>query len=114
MLSPMTADTKTVHALVRAVSEPSEWSLSIMMFCYLQVLDLLTTWLGFRIGLSEASPFIQYLMQFGPMVGVACSKMVALVLAGFCIWSGRFRVIRLINYWYAALVLWNLGLILSV
>ena len=40
-----------------------DWSLSLQVFFYLQVLDVLTTWLGFRIGLSEASPFIRMLMD---------------------------------------------------
>lgn len=81
------------------------------MFLYLQVLDVLTTWLGFRLGLSEASPFIRYVMQLGPLIGLLISKAVALGLAAFCLWNGRTRVIRFINHWYAALVIWNLSLI---
>ena len=90
-----------------------DWSLSLQVFFYLQVLDVLTTWLGFRIGLSEASPFIRMLMGLGPMAAVLGSKVVALGLGAVCVWSGRMHVIKLINYWYAALVVWNLVLILS-
>lgn len=90
-----------------------DWSLSLQIFLYLQVLDVLTTWLGFRIGLSEASPFIRVLMGMGPMAGLLGSKLIALLLGAACVRSGRFHVIRLINYWYAALVVWNLTLILS-
>jgi hypothetical protein len=67
--------------------------------------------IGFRFGLGEASPFIQYLMHAGPTAGVLASKMIAILLAGFCIRSGRYRVIRYINVWYAALVVWNVLLI---
>ncbi len=88
-------------------------SLSLQVFCYLQVLDVLTTWLGFRTGLSEASPFIRLLMGLGPLAALLGSKLVALGLGALCVWSGRLHVIRLINYWYAALVIWNLALILS-
>ena len=91
----------------------ADWSLSLHTFLYLQVLDVLTTFLGFRMGLSEASPFIRALMGMGPMAGVLLSKVVALLLAAACVRSGRYNVIRLINYWYAALVVWNLTLILS-
>jgi hypothetical protein len=99
---------------MRAVSAgPLERSTGLQVFLYLQILDVLTTWLGFRTGLSEASPFIRYMMQLGPLAGLLASKAVALLLAGYCVWSGRLHVIRLINYWYAALVLWNLALILS-
>ena len=92
---------------------PSNWSLSLQVFCYLQVLDVLTTWLGFRVGLSEASPFVQYLLHMGPLAGLVGCKLVAFTLGGICIWAKRLSVIRLINYWYAALVIWNLALILS-
>ena len=91
----------------------ADWSLGLQTFLYLQVLDVLTTFLGFRMGLSEASPFIRALMGMGPMTGVLLSKVVALLLGAACVRSGRYHVIRLINYWYAALVVWNLTLILS-
>lgn len=96
-----------------APASSADWSLSLQTFLYLQVLDVLTTFLGFRMGLSEASPFIRALMGMGPMAGVLLSKVVALLLGAACVRSGRYHVIRLINYWYAALVVWNLTLILS-
>ena len=99
-------------SISKAIASPY-WSLSIQVFLYLQLLDVLTTWLGFKLGLAEASPFIHLLMHAGPMAGVLASKLVALSLGGYAIQRERFRVIRLINYWYAALVLWNLALILS-
>jgi hypothetical protein len=49
----------------------------------------------------------------GPMAGLLTSKALALSLGGLCIWRERLRVIRLINYRYAALVIWNLALIVS-
>ena len=36
------------------------------VFIYLQLLDLLTTLLGFRLGAAEASPFIRLMMHAGP------------------------------------------------
>jgi len=42
---------------------------------------------------------------------VLASKAVALALGAVCVWRGRYQVIHLINYWYAALVIWNLALI---
>ncbi|MCX7605249.1 MAG: DUF5658 family protein [Bryobacteraceae bacterium] len=82
----------------------------LQVFFYLQVLDFLTTILGFRLGLSEASPFVRMLTQIGPALGVALSKLIALTLAVVCLWLNRPRVLRWINYWYAALVVWNLSL----
>ena len=89
-----------------------DWSLSLQVFIYLQVLDLTTTCLGFRLGLGEASPFVRMLMHIGPVEGVLLSKIGALLLGAYCVWRKRFGVIHLINYWYAALVMWNMALIL--
>jgi hypothetical protein len=92
-------------------SSVMDWSPSLQLFFYLQVLDVVTTMLGIRVGLSEASPFIQFLMHFGVFGGLVASKVVSVGLGAFCVWRRRFRVIMIINYWYAALVVWNLVLI---
>lgn len=88
-----------------------DWTLSLHVFLYLQVLDVTTTWLGLRLGLGEASPFVRVLMHWGPLVGVLASKAVAVGLGAVCVWRRRYQVIHLINYWYAGLVIWNLALI---
>jgi uncharacterized protein DUF5658 len=85
----------------------------IQMFIYLQLLDFMTTLLGFRLGASEVSPFIRALMHVGPSLGVALSKGIALVLGGVCVWLRKERFIGLINYWYAGLVVWNLCVIIQ-
>jgi hypothetical protein len=82
------------------------------LFIYLQVLDFITTMIGFEVGASEASPFIVRLIQHSsPALGVAASKMVALGIGALCIATHRVRLVTWINYWYAALVVWNLATI---
>jgi len=83
------------------------------IFVYLQLLDLLTTLVGFRVGAAEASPFIRALMHAGPGVGVVLSKVLALALGGYCIYRKKFGLIRLITYWYGGLVVWNLMIVLA-
>lgn len=83
----------------------------LYLFLLLQVLDVVTTLIGLEKGLSEASAFVRFLMQLGPLPGLLASKAVALLVAYFSIVSGRYRVIRLICYWYALLVAWNAVLI---
>lgn len=83
----------------------------LQVFVYLQLLDFVTTLLGFRLGASEASPFIRILQHFGPAIGVALSKGLALLLGAACIWLKRERILGMINYWYAVLVVWNLCII---
>jgi hypothetical protein len=71
---------------------------------------------GLRIGASEASPLVRFLLTagMGPALSVAGSKLVALALGGVCMGLNRPHVIRWINYWYAALAVWNVGVILKL
>jgi hypothetical protein len=85
----------------------------IQIFVYLQVLDLLTTLVGFKLGASEASPFIRALMDFGPVAGVALSKVIALALGAICVYTKRVRLMKWATYWYAGLVVWNLMILLA-
>jgi hypothetical protein len=82
------------------------------VFIYLQLLDLLTTLVGFRLGAAEASPFIRLLMHAGPATGVIVSKLVALALGGVCVYANKLNLIRWVSYWYAVLVVWNLMIML--
>ena len=83
------------------------------VFLYLQLLDLLTTLVGFKVGAAEASPFIRVMMHAGPALGVLSSKALALALGGVCVYQQRMNLIRWVSYWYGALVIWNLAVILA-
>ncbi len=87
----------------------------LQAFVYLQLLDFLTTMIGLRLGLSEASPTIRpFIEPLGMGAAIGVSKLIAFSLAGVCLLSGRERIIRLINYWFAVLVVWNMMLIIIV
>ena len=88
--------------------------MQIQIFLYLQLLDFLTTLIGMKVGLGEASPFVRWLMLADPAVGLAMSKLAAFVLGGLCIWLNKRHLVRWINYWYAGLVIWNMALICGV
>jgi hypothetical protein len=60
------------------------------------------------------SPFIRWLMQVDPAVGLALSKLIAFALGGLCLWLNKRHLVRWINYWYAGLVVWNMALIFVV
>ena len=83
------------------------------VFIYLQLLDFLTTMIGFKMGASEASPFVRLLMYAGPATGVAVSKLVALGLGGLCVYLKKQNLIRWATYWYSGLVVWNLMIMLT-
>jgi hypothetical protein len=84
------------------------------VFLYLQLLDLLTTLVGFKLGAREASPFIRLLMHAGPAAGVTVSKVLSLALGAFCVYSRKMHLIRWASYWYGGLVVWNLVVMLAV
>ena len=79
----------------------------IEMFCFLQLLDFVTTLVGLRMGAGELSPFIRMLMQIDIVYGLSCAKIIGFTLAGICLWK-RPRVISWANYIFAGLVVWNL------
>jgi hypothetical protein len=83
------------------------------VFLYLQLLDLLTTLLGLRLGAAEASPFIRLLMQSGPTAGLIASKVLALGIGALCVYVNKRHIIRWISYWYGGLVVWNLMVLLA-
>ncbi len=84
-------------------------------FC-LQFLDFMTTLVGLSIGASEANPVVRYLLAAGagPVLSVAGSKVIAVILGGICLYMHRPHVIRWINYWYAALAAWNVAIIVRL
>jgi hypothetical protein len=83
------------------------------VFIYLQLLDLLTTLIGLRLGAVEGSPFIRLLMHAGPLAGVVASKLLALALGAVCVYCRKDRLMRLASYWYGGLVVWNLMVALA-
>ena len=86
---------------------------TVQIFVYLQLLDVLTTLVGFKLGAAEASPFIRVLMHAGPAAGVIASKVLALGIGGVCIYTKKYHLIRWITYWYSGLVVWNLIVVLA-
>jgi hypothetical protein len=85
---------------------------ALQLFFYLQLLDFMTTIVGFRLGGDEVSPFARWLTGFSPALGLAVAKVTAFAIAGVCIIRRKDRVIRWANYFFALLVVWNLGQIL--
>jgi hypothetical protein len=94
--------------------QPQLFSSSLVLFIYLQLLDVLTTLVGFSLGASEASPFISALIRWGPLAGILASKLFAIAILGACLWHRRLTLLRLVNVWYAALTAWNLCIVLRL
>ena len=81
---------------------------SLTTFLVLQVLDILTTLMGLQMGGREASIFVGRLMQVGPVAALLISKIFAVLLVAVALKFKRPRVIVFLNFWFAAVVSWNL------
>jgi hypothetical protein len=81
---------------------------SFGVFLSLQALDVLTTLIGLQTGAAEANKFVNRAMQWGPVTGLAISKAFALLLLAAALRFRRQRVVVVLNYWFAAVVTWNL------
>jgi len=93
------------------VSQPSERAFptpSIGLFLGLQILDVLTTVVGLQHGAREGSNFIGHLLQTGPLSGLIISKILAAGLAAFAVFLNRKRLLVFLNFWFAAIVAWNM------
>ena len=76
----------------------------------LQILDILTTLLGFRLGLVEGMWFPAAVMgQTNPILGLVMCKLLAFGLAGTALLLGR--KLTLYNVWFFCLALWNCAMI---
>jgi Domain of unknown function (DUF5658) len=84
---------------------------SLTVFVVLQVLDILTTLMGLHMGASEGSIFISRLMQVGPIAALLLSKVFAVFLVAAAMRLQRPRMVVFLNFWFAAIVTWNLGMI---
>ena len=85
---------------------------SLTVFVMLQLLDIFTTLLGMRLGAKESSIFIGQLMHIGPVEALLLAKLFAVALVAVALRMKRGRVVVFLNYWFAAVVTWNLANIL--
>lgn len=81
---------------------------SMTVFFSLQALDVVTTLLGIRMGAGEASFFVGRLMKLGTLEGLLISKLFAIILVAAALSFRRQRVVVFLNYYFAALITWNL------
>jgi hypothetical protein len=81
---------------------------SLSVFVFLQVLDIITTLICLRMGAGEASAFIGRLMHLGVVPALMICKLVAVILVLIALRHHQPRVVVMANFWFAALVTWNL------
>jgi hypothetical protein len=92
------------------------WSMRkiFYIFVVLQITDLLTTVLALKLGGAEQNSMVRALMSVGPYKGLILSKLIVLSLAlGFAL-SKKQAAIRSANVVFAAIVAWNLTVIVRL
>ncbi len=83
---------------------------SLLLYAYLQGLDVMTTLAFLLAGVQEANPLVRQamLMTGSPLAGLLLVKLAALLLGVYCWSSGRIRLLQRANLFFAGLVAWNL------
>jgi hypothetical protein len=100
---------KTVSAVASAPRVVATSGLPL--FAYLQLLDFLTTLIGFKHGGSELSPLVRLFLNYSPTNGVIIAKICVVLIIGV-FYSRRPRIMRSLNCLFASIVVWNLGIML--
>ena len=82
----------------------------LLQFSYLQLLDFLTTVAVLVHGGKEANPLVRFVLAAGPqpLVGLAVLKIASFALALYCVRGARLRLLSRVNLFFAALVAWNI------
>ncbi len=87
----------------------------LAQFCYLQLLDLLTTIVNLVHLGQESNPMVQLLMRAAgsPVRGLVITKLLAFGVALYCWRRSREKLLWGVNLFYSAVVVWNLVVLLS-
>jgi hypothetical protein len=89
----------------------------IALFSYLQALDLLTTMVFLAAGVREANPIVNFALRSAdsPLQALLVVKALAFLIAFYCWRAGRHSLLVRVNWFFAAIVAWNiLALLMSV
>lgn len=87
----------------------------LILFYYLQLLDLLTTQLAILHGVREANPLVRAMIHFAPtpIMGLVWVKLIAAVYGVYCFYTDRLRYLVICNWWFAVVPVWNLAVLIA-
>ena len=66
------------------------------------------------MGAVEGSPFVAHLLRCGTVSGLIFAKVIACALAAWALLRNRERLLRIVNFWFVAVVGWNLLVIAAL
>ena len=81
----------------------------LAQYCVLQLLDMITTLVFLSVGVQEGNPVVAQAMRLArnPLGALMAVKLVAIAIGIYCFRAKRFRLLRRVNWLFAALVVWN-------
>jgi len=88
----------------------------LLEFACLQVLDGLTTLLFLGKGVAEGNPLVRAALgasHAGLALPLVLIKLAGVLVAYYAYRSGRTKMLRRINVWFALCVAWNLAAIVA-
>lgn len=86
----------------------------LLIFCGLQIADIISTLIFLHLGIREANPLVGYLINLtNPLTGLLLIKLIGIGLGLFCFFCNRMDFLKGINICYIIVVLWNLAAILT-
>ena len=90
-------------------------SLALPIFAGLQCLDVLTTLVFLSKGVGEGNALVAWMLPHvqTPLVCLALAKVPAMTIGLYWYRRGRVNVMQLANLGYAAVVLWNVAVIVA-
>lgn len=106
MASPSQGLTRPLQTT--SVANPSLQPL--LLFGYMQLLDMLSTVAFLLGGVQEANPIVRGAMSAlgNPLLGLMAVKLAAVGLGAYCWWLGRLTLLSKANIFFALLVAYNL------
>jgi hypothetical protein len=84
-----------------------------IVFIALQTLDFVTTMIVLHMGGNEANPLVSHFMVVGSLQGLLYSKVIALTVGVAAVRARKYRVLRIGNIFFGAVVAWNLFVIVG-
>lgn len=76
-------------------------------------LDLGTTAFGLRLGIAEMNPVVASILRADGLQGLLFTKLVALALAAYFLYTGRLLLLRRVTVLMGLVVGWNLFWIMA-
>jgi len=80
----------------------------LLWLVVLMFLDFCTTVVGLSVGMRELNPLVASLLRLAGLNGLVLSKILAMALGLYFVYSGRLTLLRRVNVLMAAVVGWNL------